>query len=75
MTATYREAEDAYDRQRLRTGQIDSRVADVIIKLEAERDTARADVTRLTEALMHAGRAISIRSARKRIREALEETS
>ena len=53
---------------------------DEIARLTAARDaaesalgTAHAEITRLEQAMRHAARGISIRSARKRIREALGE--
>lgn len=40
---------------------------------ESALGTAQAEITRLEEAMRHAARGISIRSARKRIKEALGE--
>lgn len=74
--ATLRESGDAYDRHALRGGAGQCDVADVIIKLETERDAiaeaATQGITALTEALEGAGTRMQRAEAeRDRLRAAL----
>ena len=50
-----------------------ARLTDARDAAESALGTAQAEITRLEQAMRHAARGISIRSARKRIREALGE--